>query len=251
MPEAILHLSSLVGSPLLDSAGDRLGRVDDVVARLDSGDGVPPPVVGLEARIGGRHLFVPANRIERLEPNGAHTSTTKLNLAQFERRSGEVLLRADVLDRSLIEVEQARLVKAREVDLYREESTWRVAGIDPHFRARLRRLLPRRFRHPLGEHERVVAQASARDSSLLILTDIFYPGWKAFVDGRPAPIRRVDYLLRGVALPPGSHRVEFRYQPASFRAGWIISLLGLLVTVAAAVIGWRTHRRAPQRTLIA
>ncbi len=156
MPEAILHLSSLIGSPLLDSAGDRLGRVQDVVARLDSGDGLPP-VAGLEARIGGRQLFVPSNRLERLERNGAHTSTTKLNLAQFERRSGEVLLRADILDRSLINVEQARLVKAREVDLVCDGGVWRVAGIDPSFRARLRRLLPRRFRRHEDEHDRFVA----------------------------------------------------------------------------------------------
>ncbi|MBV9354505.1 MAG: magnesium transporter [Chloroflexi bacterium] len=156
MPEAILHLSSLIGSPLLDSAGDRLGRVQDVVARLDSGDGLPP-VVGLGAQIGGRQLFVPANRIERLEPNGAHTATTKLNLAQFERRSGEVLLRADILDRSLINVEHARLVKAREVDLVCDDGTWRVAGIDPSFRVRLRRLLPRRFRRHEDDHDQFVA----------------------------------------------------------------------------------------------
>jgi CBS domain-containing protein len=159
MPEAILHLSSLVGSPLLDSAGDRLGRVEDVVARLDTGDG-EPPVVGLKAKIGGRQVFVPAHRLERLEPGAAHTSTTKLNLAEFERRSGEVLLRADILDRSLINVEQARLVKAREVDLACSDGTWRVAGIDPTFRARLRRLLPHRFRRHEEEHDQFVPWAS-------------------------------------------------------------------------------------------
>lgn len=97
--------------------------------------------------------------------------------------------------------------------------------------------------------ERVVAQASVRDRSLLVLTDVFYPGWMAMVDGRPAPIERVDYLLRGVALPPGTHRVEFRYQPASFRAGWIVSLLALLATATAAVIGLRVHRRTPRQSL--
>jgi CBS domain-containing protein len=156
MPDAILHLSSLVGSPLLDSAGGRLGRVQDVIARLDLADGLPP-VVGLMARIGGRDMFVPAHRIERLESAAARASTTKLNLAQFERRSGEVLLRADVLDRSLIDVDRARLVKAREVDLICQESSWRVAGVDTSFRARLRRLLPRRFRRHEAEHEQFVA----------------------------------------------------------------------------------------------
>jgi sporulation protein YlmC with PRC-barrel domain len=114
MPEDVLHLSALVGSPLLDSSGERLGRVEDVIVRLDTGDELPP-VTGLLARIGGRELFVPADRIERLEESGARTSTTKLNLAQFERRPGEVLVRRDILGRSLIHVTTARLVTAREV----------------------------------------------------------------------------------------------------------------------------------------
>jgi CBS domain-containing protein len=145
MPDGVLHLSALVGSPLLDSAGERLGRVDDLVARLDLADPLPP-VIGLRAAIGGRLLFVPANRIERLEPGGAHVSTTKLNLAQFERRPGEVLLRSDVLGHSLINVNTARLVRAGEVELVHQDGAWRVAGIDPSLGARFRRLLPRRFR---------------------------------------------------------------------------------------------------------
>ena len=111
MPENVVHLSSLAGSPLLDSAGERLGKVEDVVARLDSGDALPP-VVGLKARIGGRELFVPIDRLAQLGPYEARTATTKLDLGQFERRAGEVLLRSDVLDRSMINVDTAKLVAA-------------------------------------------------------------------------------------------------------------------------------------------
>lgn len=156
MPEAVVHLSSLAGSPLLDSAGGRLGKVEDVVARLDGGDG-EPPVIGLEARIGGRDLFVPIASVQRLERAAAWTSTTKLNLGQFERRPGEVLLRADVLDRSLINVKTARLVKAREVELVCNDGRWRVAGIDPSLKPRLWRFLPRRFRGHDSEHSQFVA----------------------------------------------------------------------------------------------
>ena len=160
MPEAILHLSSLVGSPLLDSSGKRLGRVGDVIARLDLGDRLPL-VTGLMARIAGRDMFVPADRVAHLEPAGARTSTTKLNLAQFERRPGEVLLRADVLGRSLINVSTARLVRANEVELVCEQSRWRVAGIDPSLGARLRRLLPRRSRAHNREHDQFVPWSDA------------------------------------------------------------------------------------------
>src|SRR5437588_13097722 len=108
MPEAILHVSAVVGSPLLDSAGERLGRVEDVVARLDLADPLPP-VIGLLARIGGREMFVPIDRIEQLGPDAARTSTTKLNLAPVQRRPGEILLRSDVLDRSMINFDSRRL----------------------------------------------------------------------------------------------------------------------------------------------
>ncbi len=147
----VLDLSSLIGRPLLDSGGERLGRVEDVIVRLDSGDELPP-VTGLKARIGGRDAFVPADRISRLEPGAARTSTTKLNLAQFERRPGEVLLRGDLLGRSVIDVTTARLVKVRDVELVDNDGTWRVTGIDPSLGAGVRRRLPRLLRGREHEH---------------------------------------------------------------------------------------------------
>jgi len=156
MPD-VVHVSSLAGSPLLDSAGQRLGTVEDVVARLGSGED-EAPVIGLMASIGGRQLFVPADRIQQLGPYSVQTSTTKLDLAQFERRPGEVLLRADILDRRVINVPNARLVTAHEVELVRGgDRTWRVAGIDPSLRPRLWRVLPRRFRGHDTEHRQFIA----------------------------------------------------------------------------------------------
>jgi CBS domain-containing protein len=155
LPDAIVHLSSIAGSPLLDADGERLGNVDDVVVRLDDTASLPA-VVGLVAEIAGRQLFVPMDRVERLERAAARTATTKLDLAQFDRRPGEVLLRADVLDRSLINVKTARLVTARDVEIVCENGTWRVAGVDPTFKVRLFRLLPRRYRGHDTEHTQFV-----------------------------------------------------------------------------------------------
>jgi CBS domain-containing protein len=141
-----VHLSSVLRSPLLDRAGDRLGRVEDVIVRL--ADGGYPPVTGLKARIGGRELFVPVDRIASLAPGAVHLAGEKLSLGRFERRAGEVLLGADVLGRKLVDVESdpPRLVTAREIELACIESWWRVVGVDHSPRAQLRRALPRRLR---------------------------------------------------------------------------------------------------------
>jgi CBS domain-containing protein len=146
-----VQLSSVLRSPLLDRAGERLGRVEDLIVRL--ADGGYPPVTGLKARIGGRDLFVPADRIAELAPGAARLSGEKLSLKRFERRVGEVLLGADVLGRKLVNVEAdpPRLVTAHEIELACIEGWWRVVGVDHSPRARVRRMLPRRLRGVIAE----------------------------------------------------------------------------------------------------
>jgi hypothetical protein len=92
------------------------------------------------------------------------------------------------------------------------------------------------------EPERVVVEASADRPAAVVLTDLHFPGWKATVDGEPADVHRVDYLLRGVAIPAGRHRVELSYEPLSFRAGWIVSLLALAGLAVAVAVGLRRER---------
>jgi hypothetical protein len=93
------------------------------------------------------------------------------------------------------------------------------------------------------EAERIVATATTRARGLLVLTDVHFPGWEATVDGQAAEIERVDYLLRGVVVPPGTHRVEFRYRPISWRAGWILSAVAITIIAGVALAGWRRHGR--------
>lgn len=71
--------------------------------------------------------------------------------------------------------------------------------------------------------------------SLLILSDNYYPGWKAYVDLKETEILRADYTFRAVAVPKGSHIVKFVYQPESFRYGIYLSgigAIGLIFTMA-------------------
>ncbi len=136
---------------MLDRAGERLGRVEDLIVRL--ADGGYPPVTGVKARIGGRELFVPVDRIAALQPGAVRLAGEKLSLGRFERRVGEVLLGQDVLGRKLVNVEAdpPRLVTAHEIELSCIDGWWRVVGVDPSTRAQLRRALPRRLRGLIGD----------------------------------------------------------------------------------------------------
>jgi MgtE intracellular N domain/CBS domain len=142
----ILHLSTIVGSPLRDSAGEKLGRVQDLIVRL--GGAGYPPITGVLVTVAGRTSFVGVDRVSDIGAGGVVLRKAKLDLRHFERRPDEVLLKRDLLDRQLINLQGARLVRANEIELAMIGGSWRVVGVDTGPRGGLRRLLPK----PLGAH---------------------------------------------------------------------------------------------------
>jgi MgtE intracellular N domain/CBS domain len=137
----ILHLSSVVRGALVDRDGDRLGRVEDLIAQL--GFAPHPPVTGVVVRIARRQLFVPIARIPDLQPGRVQFVGDTVSLKRFERRPGEVLLSKDLRARHLINLQGARLIRANEIELAHVEGRWEVVAVDPSPRVALRRLLPR------------------------------------------------------------------------------------------------------------
>jgi CBS domain-containing protein len=144
----VLHLSLVVGGELVGRAGGGLGRVDDLVVRLDADY---PPVTGVLARVAGRDVFVAAEAVADLAHGRVTLATDQIDLRRFERRPQEVLLRKDVLDRQLIDVDGARLRRANDIELARVDGWWRVVGVDVGPRGILRRLVPRRFAAGVGD----------------------------------------------------------------------------------------------------
>jgi CBS domain-containing protein len=140
-PTEILHLSLILGAALRDGEGARLGRVDDLIVRL--GGAGYPPITGFLATIARRSSYLPAEQVTRIEPAAVTLTKAKLDLRPFSRRPEEVLLKHDVLDHQLINVDGARLVRANEIELARVEGWWRVVGVDTGPRGGLRRLLPK------------------------------------------------------------------------------------------------------------
>jgi CBS domain-containing protein len=142
----ILHLSAVVGSPLRDADGERLGKLEDLIVRL-GGTGYPP-ITGFLVSVAGRTSFLGADRVSEMGTSGVTLRKAKLDLRHFERRAEEVLLKRDLLDRQLINVQGARLVRANEIELALIAGSWRVVGVDTGPRGGLRRLLPK----GLGTH---------------------------------------------------------------------------------------------------
>jgi uncharacterized membrane protein YfhO len=77
----------------------------------------------------------------------------------------------------------------------------------------------------------VIIEARVNAPKFLVLSDTYYPGWKASVDEKPSKIYRADYILRAVYLEPGKHIVRFTYDPFSFKIGTIITLFIIFVLV--------------------
>jgi hypothetical protein len=126
-------------------------------------------------------------------------------------------------------------------------------GIDLHQIAVLETSLPQgpapaagtdesvRFRS--YEPDRIAMDVNAGSAGLLVLSEMYYPGWVATVNGKAARIYQVDGALRGIAVSGGPNRVELVYSPSSFREGATLSLLTLVCVLA----GWIYARRDVRR----
>ena len=135
----MIFLASILDRPVQGKTGEVIGKLDDLIVRMDT---QYPLVAGLIVRDGRRRFFVPARLLQDLNGTARLASST-VDLQQFSRRNGEVLLRQDVLDHQLIDVTGRRIVRVNDVQLARLEGGFRVIGIDISPQALLRRLGPR------------------------------------------------------------------------------------------------------------
>jgi CBS domain-containing protein len=122
------YLSELLRVPVTDRGGEHIGRLSDVIVRLRGAD--LPLVTGLVATVGSRSVFVPIEQVSALDSTELRLTSAKLDLRRFERRDGEVLLRADVLGHRLIDVQSAHLIRAGDLELRQQDGGWVVTGVD-------------------------------------------------------------------------------------------------------------------------
>ena len=144
--DRVVSLAGSIGAPLLNQSGDEIGTIADFVAKWDGLESYPP-VTGMVVRVGRRRTWVPGNKVADLTESGARLRSAKLDLRDFRRREGEVLLGRDVLDHQLVDVDGRQVIRA--ADLYLSKlgpDDLRLVGVDVSPRTLLRRLGPRRLR---------------------------------------------------------------------------------------------------------
>ncbi|MGI5837321.1 MAG: YfhO family protein, partial [Chloroflexota bacterium] len=94
-------------------------------------------------------------------------------------------------------------------------------------------------------HNSIRLEVRASLPGFLVLNELSYPGWNAYVDGQRTRVWRANYLFRAIEISPGDHEVEFRFEPDSMKLGLALSLptLALLLTAAVYQFGSRQHRK--------
>ncbi len=90
------------------------------------------------------------------------------------------------------------------------------------------------------EANRLEMEIQSEETGFLVLSEVYYPGWQAAVNGTPTKIYRADSVLRGIIVPPGKSKVVFHYRPLSFLLGAGLSALTLAAVVAVGIAARRS-----------
>ena len=89
--------------------------------------------------------------------------------------------------------------------------------------------------------ERVELDVTLERPGIVVLADVYYPGWSLTVDEKPTPILRANRMMRGAAVESGRHHLIYEYWPRSFTIGRLLSLLGF--GALAALLAWSLRSR--------
>lgn len=93
------------------------------------------------------------------------------------------------------------------------------------------------------DEDRIRITASTADGGFLVLSETFYPGWQARINGAPARVYRTNVALQGVVIPAGRSTIEFQFEPGSLRLGTLVSVAGAMLCVLLLIFDSASARR--------
>ncbi len=133
----MLYLSQAIGRPVLDRNGESIGRVADLLVAV--GDRYPP-VTGLVVETDRRRIFLPWTSVDFLDAAGARLSTRTIDIDKFRQRPNEILLRADLMDKQIVDIDGRKVVRVNDLRLDEIEGVLHLVAVDVGAAGLLRRL---------------------------------------------------------------------------------------------------------------
>jgi magnesium transporter len=133
----MLYLSQVIGRPVRDRNDEPIGKVADLIVAV--GDRYPP-VTGLVVETDRRRIFLPWTSVDRLDDSGAKLSTLTIDLGKFHQRPDEILLRADLMDKQIVDIDGRKVVRVNDLRLDQVEGALHLVAVDVGAAGLLRRL---------------------------------------------------------------------------------------------------------------
>jgi CBS domain-containing protein len=133
----MLYLSQAIGRPVLDANGEPIGKVADLIVAV--GDRYPP-VTGLVVLTDRRRIFLPWSSVDRLDAAGARLRTQTIDIGKFQQRPNEILLRADLMDKQIVDIDGRKVVRVNDLRLDEIEGKLHLVAVDVGAAGLLRRL---------------------------------------------------------------------------------------------------------------
>ncbi len=133
----MLYLSQVIGRPVLDGNGEPIGKVADLIVAV--GDHYPP-VTGLVVETDRRQIFLPWTSVESLDEAGARLRTQTIDIGKFQQRPDEIRLRADLMDKQIVDIDGRKVVRVNDLRLDEIEGKLHLDAVDVGAAGLLRRL---------------------------------------------------------------------------------------------------------------
>ncbi|MHB8960678.1 MAG: magnesium transporter MgtE N-terminal domain-containing protein [Candidatus Limnocylindrales bacterium] len=130
-------LSGCIGLPVRDPSGEPLGTIADLIVAIG---GKYPPVTGLVVRTDRRRIFIPWSDVDAFDEQGARLRVRTIDIGNFRQRENEILLKANLLDKQIVDIEGRKVIRVNDVSLDNVEGRLRLVAVDVGAAGLLRRL---------------------------------------------------------------------------------------------------------------
>ncbi len=133
----MLYLSQVIGRTVRDRQDEPMGKIADLIVAV--GDRYPP-VTGLVVQTDKRRIFVPWDSVAVLDASGAQLRTRTIDIDKFRQRPNEILLRADLMDKQIVDIDGRKVVRVNDLGLDEVGGAWHLVAVDVGGAGLLRRL---------------------------------------------------------------------------------------------------------------